>query len=53
MRIPVPTTAMNTAISRMLSTLRKMIISGSESAITDIMKASTVPSAANVSAREF
>ena len=37
---------MNTAISRRLSTLRRMIISGSDSAVTDIMKASTVPSAA-------
>jgi hypothetical protein len=33
-------------MSRSLSTLRRMIISGSDSAITLIMKASTVPSAA-------
>ena len=33
------------------STLRRMIVSGSESAMTAIMKASTVPSAAPFSSR--
>jgi len=41
--MPLPTTAINTASSFMLSTLRKIIISGRESAMTDIMKARTVP----------
>src|SRR5579871_1172185 len=45
-RIPAVTTPMNTAISRRLSTFRKMIISGNDSAVTDIMNASTVPRAA-------
>src|SRR6185437_10482490 len=45
-RIPVATTPTNTAISLGLSTLRRMIISGNDSAVTDIMKASTVPIAA-------
>ncbi len=37
---------MNTAMRRSFSTWRRMIISGSDSAMTLIMKASTVPSAA-------
>ena len=44
--MPVATIATNAAMSGGRSTLRRMIISGSESAITDIMNASTVPSAA-------
>lgn len=43
MRIPTPTTPKNVAMSVGFSTLRRMMASGSESAITDIMKASTVP----------
>jgi len=43
---PDATTATKTAISFTLSTLRRMIISGSDKAITDIMKARTVPRAA-------
>jgi hypothetical protein len=43
---PVPSTLMSMNCSfESVGTLRKMIISGSESAITLIMKASTVPSA--------
>src|SRR3990172_4538464 len=45
-RIPIPTTPANVAIKRTLRTFRRMIISGRESPITDIMNASTVPSAA-------
>ena len=44
--MPLPTTKIKTAISFGLSTLRRIIISGRESAITLIMKAKTVPSAA-------
>ncbi len=44
--MPVATTPMKTAISLTDSTLRRMIISGSDRAITDIIKASTVPTAA-------
>ena len=44
--MPVATTPMKVAIRRALSTLRRIIISGSDRAITLIMKASTVPSAA-------
>ena len=45
-RIPTPTTPANVAIRRTLRTFRRMIISGRESPITDIMNARTVPSAA-------
>ena len=44
--MPAATTATNTAISLRVSTLRRMTISGNDSAVTLIMKASTVPSAA-------
>ena len=40
------TTPTKVAIRRILSTLRKITISGNDSAITLIMNASTVPSAA-------
>ena len=40
-----PDHADETAISFVVSTLRKMIISGNDNAVTLIMKASTVPSA--------
>src|SRR6266508_3185931 len=45
-RMPAATTATNAAMSAGRRTFRRMIMSGSESAITDIMKARTVPSAA-------
>ena len=44
--MPSATTPKKVAMSRGLSTLRNMMASGSESAMTDIMNASTVPSAA-------
>ena len=44
--MPAATTPTKVAISPGFSTVRRMIISGSDSAITLIMKASTVPSAA-------
>ena len=47
--MPEATTPTNTAISFGLSTLRRMIISGNDSAVTDIMNASTVPIAAPLS----
>src|SRR3990170_2509283 len=45
-RIPIPTTPAKVAIKRTLRTFRRMIISGRDSPITDIMNASTVPRAA-------
>ena len=42
----VATTPNNVAIGRNLRTLRRMIASGNDRALTDIMKANTVPSAA-------
>src|SRR3990172_5919105 len=45
-RMPAATTAMKVAMRRALSTLRRITISGSDSAITLIMKASPVPRAA-------
>ena len=50
-RMPTPTTPTKVAISVGFSTFRRIIISGSESAITDIIKARTVPSAAPFSIR--
>ena len=44
--IPQATTPTKVAIKRILSTFRKMIVSGSERPITLIMKASAVPNAA-------
>ena len=44
--MPTATTPKNVRISGHLSTLRKITASGSERPMTDIMKASTVPSAA-------
>ena len=44
--IPIVTTPMKTAINLGLRTLRKMMASGVEMAMTAIMKANTVPNAA-------
>ena len=44
--MPLPTTAIKTPINVGFSTLRKITISGSDSAMTLIMKARTVPNAA-------
>ena len=44
--MPAATMPANAAISRTFRTLRRMIISGSDKAMTLIMNASTVPSAA-------
>src|SRR5450830_112356 len=52
-RMPLATTATKVAISLIFSTLRRMIISGSERAMTLIMKASTVPSAAPLASRAY
>ncbi len=49
--MPVATTPAKRAISCGLSTLRRMIISGADRAMTLIMKASTVPSAAPLPSR--
>ena len=46
MRMPTATTPKKTPMSCHLSTRRRIIASGNEMAITDIMKASTVPRAA-------
>lgn len=44
--MPVPTTPIKVKISGSLSTLRRMIISGRDNPMTDIINARAVPSAA-------
>jgi hypothetical protein len=51
--MPLPTTPINTAIITGFSTLRRITISGSDSAMTLIMKANTVPRAAPFSSRAW